>query len=244
MLDSAAPLPAASVITIDGPTASGKGTIALRVAQSLQWHYLDSGALYRLVALASIQAGLFKSSDGLAFAAGQPPAASLTEALTQQAMRLDAAFSEGQVRLAGADVSEAIRTEEVGMKASQLAALPAVRAALVERQRAFRQPPGLVADGRDMGTVIFPDAFLKIYLTASAESRAWRRYKQLIDKAIPANFEGLLKDLTDRDARDAARSTAPLKPAPDAVLIDSTVLDVDATVAAVLFHLPPTLNQQ
>jgi CMP/dCMP kinase len=226
------------VIAIDGPTASGKGTIAQRVAQALSWHYLDSGALYRLVALACTQAQLFDSPAGLAFSQGGPAAHDWTELVAQQAVRLDAAFEANLILLAGQDVSLKIRTEDIGTKASLLAALPSVRTALIARQRAFRVPPGLVADGRDMGTVIFPDSFLKIYLTASVESRAQRRYKQLIDKAIPANFEGLLKDLIERDARDAARSAAPLKAAPDAVLIDSTALDVDATVAAVLFHLP------
>jgi CMP/dCMP kinase len=221
------------VITIDGPTASGKGTIALRLANQLGWHYLDSGALYRLVALASTEAGLFAEATHRP----QLPSQDWVDAVAQQALRLDATFDGGAIFLDQTDVTAAIRTEQIGNRASLLAAHSAVRAALVERQRAFRREPGLVADGRDMGTVIFPDAFLKIYLTASAQSRAQRRYKQLIDKAIPANLAGLLADLQERDARDAARSFAPLKPAPDAVLIDSTALDVDATVAAVMFHL-------
>ncbi len=232
--------PLADVITIDGPTASGKGTIAQRVARKLGWHYLDSGALYRLVALSASEAGLFEAPAGLAYASGAAPQASWVAQIANHALRLDAAFEGESMFLERRDVTQAIRTEQIGVRASLLAALPPVRAALVQRQQQFRQLPGLVADGRDMGTVIFPDAFLKIYLTASAQSRAERRFKQLIDKAIPANFAGLLKDLQERDARDAARAEAPLKPAPDAVLIDSTALDVDSTVAAVLFHLPET----
>jgi CMP/dCMP kinase len=217
------------VITIDGPTASGKGTIAQRVANHLGWHYLDSGALYRLVGFSANQKGLF--------AAGFPEIGSSNEsALAQCATQLDVRFENANIWLEGVDVSLAIRHEQVGLWASQVGAVPSVRAALAERQRQFRQPPGLVADGRDMGTVIFPDAQLKIFLTASAESRAQRRYKQLIDKGISANLMGLLEDLRARDARDINRATAPLKPASDAVLIDSTALDVEETVAAVLFN--------
>ncbi len=217
------------VITIDGPTASGKGTIAQRVADHLAWHYLDSGALYRLVGLSAHLRGLF--DDGF------PPANSLAEtALIDCAARLNARFQGATVWLDELDVTLDIRQEQAGLWASQVGAVAAVRDALAERQRRFRQPPGLVADGRDMGTVIFPDAQLKIFLTASAESRAQRRYKQLIDKGFSANLEGLLEDLRARDARDMNRATAPLKPADDAVLIDSTALDVEETVAAVLFN--------
>jgi CMP/dCMP kinase len=217
------------VITIDGPTASGKGTIAQRVASHLGWHYLDSGALYRLVGFSAHKKGLF--------AAGFPEIGSAREvALARCASELNVRFENSDICLDGVDVSLAIRQEQVGLWASQVGAVPLVRAALAERQRQFRQPPGLVADGRDMGTVIFPDAHLKIFLTASAESRAQRRYKQLIDKGISANLAGLLEDLRDRDARDTNRATAPLRPASDAVLIDSTALDVEETVAAVLFN--------
>jgi CMP/dCMP kinase len=217
------------VITIDGPTASGKGTIAQRVASHLNWNYLDSGALYRLVGFSANKKGLF--------AAGFPePGSSGEAALARCAAELDVRFDNSDIWLEGVEVGLAIRHEQVGLWASLVGAVPAVRTALAERQRQFRQPPGLVADGRDMGTVIFPDAQLKIFLTASAESRAQRRYKQLIDKGISANLVGLLEDLRARDARDTSRATAPLKPASDAVLIDSTALDVEETVAAVLFN--------
>jgi cytidylate kinase len=224
--DSSATRP---VITIDGPTASGKGTIAQKVADHLGWHYLDSGALYRLVGYSAHKNGLFDT--------GFPAVGSDDELLLAEcAVNLNVRFKNSEIWLDGMDVSDAIRHERVGLWASQVGAVPSVRAALAERQRQFRQPPGLVADGRDMGTVIFPDAQLKIFLTASAESRAQRRYKQLIDKGISANLVGLLEDLRARDARDTNRATAPLKPASDAVLIDSTALDVQETVAAVLFN--------
>ena len=197
------------VIAIDGPSASGKGTVASRVAEALGYHYLESGALYRLVALAG----------------GEP---------ARTARDLDVVFRNGRIFLSKQDVTEALRTESVGVQASHIASIPAVRAALLERQRAFRQAPGLVADGRDMGTVVFPDAALKVYLTASVQVRAQRRYKQLIDKGNSANLAALSRDLEERDQRDAARVVAPLKPAPDAVVLDSSGLTIEQVVAEVL----------
>jgi cytidylate kinase len=181
--------------------------VAQRVAQALGYHYLDSGALYRLVALAAARRGV-----DLDDAAG----------LAALAAGLDVRFDAGEVWLDGQRVTEAIRTEEVSVASSRVAAVPGVRAALLDRQRAFRQPPGLVADGRDMGSVVFPDARLKVFLTATPEARAERRYKQLNDKGIPANIQTLLLDLRERDARDAARSVAPLRAAPDARRLDTT----------------------
>ena len=210
----------APVIALDGPTASGKGTIAQRVAASLGWHYLDSGALYRLAALAALRAG---------FGVDDP------SALAGLAATLPVGFgADGRIRLAGDDVTDAIRAEAVGNGASRIAVHGAVRDALMALQRGFRRPPGLVADGRDMGTVVFPDAALKVFLTASAESRAERRHKQLIEKGISANLASLLQDLRERDARDASRAVAPLVPAEDAHVLDSTALTVDRTVARVL----------
>jgi cytidylate kinase len=210
----------APVLTIDGPTASGKGTIAQKVAGVLGFHYLDSGALYRLTALAALRAGVaFDDAPALAaLAAGLPVSFG----------------ADGGVRLGGEDVTDAIRAEAVGNGASRLAVHPGVRAALLGLQRGFRRPPGLVADGRDMGTVVFPDARLKVFLTATAESRAERRYKQLIEKGISANLPGLLQDLRERDARDASRAVAPLAPAEGALVLDSTGLDVEQTVRQVL----------
>jgi 3-phosphoshikimate 1-carboxyvinyltransferase len=214
---------AAPVIAIDGPSASGKGTVAQRVAQALGFHFLDSGALYRLTALAAMKANV--SLDDEAGVAGV-------------AANLPAEFAGEKILLSGEEVTEAIRTEEVGVGASKIAAFPAVRAALLDRQRAYRCFPGLVADGRDMGSVVFPDAPVKVFLTASAEARAERRYKQLIDKGMPANMRPLLqdivKDLKDRDARDAARSVAPLKQCDDADLVDTTALNIEQAVAAVM----------
>jgi cytidylate kinase len=195
------------VIAIDGPSASGKGTVAQQVAQALGYHYLDSGALYRLVALAAARRGV-----DLDDAAG----------LAALAAGLDVRFDAGEVWLDGKRVTEAIRTEAVSVASSRVAAVPGVRTALLDRQRAFRQPPGLVADGRDMGSVVFPDAQLKVFLTATPEARAERRYKQLNDKGIPANIQTLLLDLRERDARDAARAVAPLRAAPDARRLDTT----------------------
>jgi cytidylate kinase len=198
------------VIAIDGPSASGKGTIASRVAAALGFHYLESGALYRLVALAG----------------GADPA--------RTAASLAAEFQGDHIFLSGQDVTDAVRAEAVGVRASEIASLPAVRAALLERQRAFRRAPGLVADGRDMGTVVFPEAVLKVFLDASAEVRARRRYKQLIDKGKHANLAALSRDLEERDQRDAARAVAPLKPAVDAVSVDSSDMTIDQVVALVL----------
>lgn len=213
------PMPDAPVIAIDGPAASGKGTVAQRVAAALGLHYLDSGALYRLVALAAQRAGIPFDDE--------PAVAAL-------ARRLDADFRDGGVWLAGERVDAAIRTEAVSSAASRVAALPAVREALLERQRAFRAAPGLVAEGRDMGTVVFPRARLKIYLTASAEARAERRYKQLMEKGLGANIQALLRDIRERDARDSARLAAPLKPAEDAIEIDTTELTIQQVVDRVL----------
>jgi 3-phosphoshikimate 1-carboxyvinyltransferase len=210
---------AAPVIAIDGPAASGKGTIAQGVAAALGYRYLDSGALYRLVAL---QAARQKVSFD-----DEPRLAALADGL-------DLRFADGRTFLSGQDVTEEIRAEEVSAMASKVAVLPRVRTALLTRQRAFRAWPGLVAEGRDMGTVVFPDAPLKIYLTASAEARARRRYKQLIDKGIPANIDGLLRDIRERDLRDSTRAAAPLVPAPDAVLLDTTDLTIAEVTDAVL----------
>ena len=207
------------LIAIDGPTASGKGTVAQRVAQVLGWAYLDSGALYRLCALAALRAGVDLDDEA---------------GLAALAAALPARFVDGRIELDGHDVTEAIRDEAVGNAASRIAVLPALRASLLGLQRSFRRPPGLVADGRDMGTVVFPDATLKVFLTATAESRAERRYKQLIEKGFSANLADLLRDLQQRDERDANRAVAPLRPAEGAVVIDSTHLDIDQTVAQVL----------
>ena len=215
MSSAAAP----TVITIDGPAASGKGTIAAAVARALGFHYLDSGSLYRLVALKALRSGLPLDAE---------------TPLAGAAARLDVAFGAGTVTLEGADVTAAIRSEEVSAGASQVAVHPAVRQALYDRQRAFARAPGLVADGRDMGTVVFPDAALKVFLTASPEERARRRYKQLIAKGISVTMDSLLRDIRERDARDAGRAVAPLKPAPDAVLLDTTHLTIDEAIDRVL----------
>lgn len=207
------------VIAIDGPTASGKGTVAGLVAEALGWHYLDSGAIYRVLALAVLKAGI---SLGDEFR------------IAGLAMALNAEFRAGTVWLDGKDVSLDLRREETGKAASEIAVLPAVRQALLERQCAFRAAPGLVADGRDMGAVVFPDAGLKIFLTATAEARAERRYKQLIEKGLPASIADLLRDLQERDTRDASRAVAPLKPCNGAVLLDTTTLSIDDAVRFVL----------
>lgn len=207
------------VITIDGPTASGKGTVAARVARALGWAYLDSGALYRLCALQAGREGVALDDEA---------------ALAAIAQALPVRFTPAGTELAGEEVGELLRSEAVGNAASRVAALAPVRSALLHRQRAFRQAPGLVADGRDMGTVVFPDADLKVYLTASVEARAKRRHKQLIEKGISAMLPDLLRDLEQRDARDTNRVVAPLRPAEDAIVIDSTELDVDGTVDRVL----------
>lgn len=212
------------VVTIDGPSGSGKGTISRAVAQVVGWHLLDSGALYRLVAFAGLDLGLDTADiDGHARLAGS----------MQVTFGVGPDGSE-QVLLAGRDVTQAIRTETAGQGASRVAAWPAVRTALLARQRAFARPPGLVADGRDMGTVVFPGASLKIYLTASAEERALRRYKQLKEKGLSVTLGALLREIQARDVRDAERPVAPLKPAEGATLIDSTGMPIDAVVALVL----------
>ena len=208
------------VICVDGPTASGKGTLASQVAQQLGYHYLDSGALYRVTAYAALQAGLDLAHD-------EEPIAAL-------ARHLPVRFEGDQIWLANSNVSDAIRTEEAGMNASKVSVLPKVRTALVALQHSFRRLPGLVADGRDMGTVIFPDAALKVFLTADAAQRAQRRHKQLISKGFSVTLEGLRADLEARDARDASRSVAPLKPAQDAVSLDNSSLSIEASVQQVL----------
>lgn len=212
------------VLTIDGPSGSGKGTVARQVAERLGWHLLDSGALYRLVAYAARLRSIPWTDE--------PANAAIAE-------RLDVRFGADprgneQIWLEGREVSANIRTEAAGDGASQVAAMPSVRTALLARQRAFAVPPGLVADGRDMGTVIFPDAALKIYLTASAEERARRRHKQLKDKGLGANLAALSQEIAERDRRDASRPIAPLRPADDAQIIDSTSMSIEAVVARVL----------
>lgn len=207
------------VLAIDGPTASGKGTVATRVAEALGWNLLDSGSIYRMVALAAIKRGIGLNDEA---------------ALIPVAEQLDASFNHGRIILEGEDVSVVVRKEETGNAASKLAALPGVRAALLERQRAFREAPGLVADGRDMASIVFPDAFLKIFMTASAEARAERRYKQLIEKGLSANIDSLVLELRERDLRDASRPVAPLKQGPDSVLLDTTQMGIDEAVQFVL----------
>ena len=209
------------VICIDGPTASGKGTLASRVAAQLGYHYLDSGALYRVTAYAALQAGLTLDAAD-------------EKRIAELARRLPVRFAGEQVLLDGADVTDAIRSEQGGMNASKVSVLPAVREALVDLQLSFRRLPGLLADGRDMGTVIFPNAQLKVFLTASAAQRAERRYKQLISKGFSANIDSLRADLEARDARDMSRSVAPLKPAQDALQLDNSQLSIEASVDQVL----------
>jgi len=207
------------VIAIDGPTASGKGTVAARVAQELGYHYLDSGSLYRLVALRALEEGIPETD---------------AEGLARLAARMQPRFLDSRVELDRRDVTHAIRTEDVSRAASRVAVHAPVRAALRDLQLSFRRPPGLVADGRDMGTVVFPSADLKIFLTASLEARAERRYKQLIEKGLTANMRDLLADLRVRDERDSTRATAPLKPAEDAYRLDSSKLTIDEVVAQIL----------
>ena len=198
------------VIAIDGPSASGKGAVALRLADALGFHVLESGALYRLVALAGPQ---------------EPEQTAATMAVE---------FRKGKIYLSGQDVTEKLRDEAIGVRASDIAQRPGVRTALLTRQRAFRRPPGLVAEGRDMGSVVFPDAALKVFLTATPAVRAERRYKQLIDKGMDANLHALSRDLEQRDARDAARAVAPLAPAPDALPLDTSERSLDAVVDVIL----------
>lgn len=198
------------VVAIDGPSASGKGAVAQHVAEALGFHCLESGALYRLVALAG------------------------PERPEETARGMPVGFRGGRIFLSGQDVTDDLRAEAVGVRASDIAQRPEVRRALIERQRAFRRPPGLVAEGRDMGTVVFPDAALKVFLTATPQVRAQRRYKQLIDKGIDANLAALSRDLAQRDARDAARAVAPLAPAPDALLLDSSDRPLQEVVGLIL----------
>ena len=207
----------APVIAIDGPSASGKGTIARRVADELSFHYLESGALYRLIALVSLRDRVRAE-----------------KALAEVAERMAINFVGGTIFLSNQDVTLDVRSEEVSKRASEVAKIPEVRKRLLKRQRAFRRPPGLVADGRDMGTVVFPDATLKLFLTASPEVRAERRYKQLIDKGIPANLRSLSRDLAERDARDRNRAVAPLVPAPDSQVLDSSALSIDAVAELIV----------
>ncbi len=207
------------VIAIDGPSASGKGTLAERVAKVLGFHYLDSGSLYRLVTLKALRAGI---------------AADDSAALAQAAAGLAVVFREGRLWLDGDDVTEAVRTEAVSAATSRIAADPAVRQALLERQRRFRQPPGLVADGRDMGSVVFPDAALKVFLTADVAVRAERRHKQLIEKGMCAKLADVVEELRQRDVRDSSRPVAPLKHYPDALFLDTTRLTIDEAAGTIL----------
>ncbi|MFN3396956.1 MAG: (d)CMP kinase [Sulfurimicrobium sp.] len=207
------------VIAIDGPSASGKGTVAALVARELGFHYLDSGAIYRVTALAAQHAGIALDDE---------------TALAELAGKLNVSFDNGEIWLDGKQVGEAVRTEESGNAASKIASLPRLRAALLAFQRSFRKAPGLVADGRDMGSVVFPDATLKIFLTASAEIRAERRYKQLMEKGMHANLARILQDIRQRDARDSARSVAPLQKCADASLLDTDALSIAAAVNEVL----------
>lgn len=207
------------VITIDGPTASGKGTVASRVAATLGFDYLDSGALYRLSAYKALKNHLDLADE---------------ETLARVAGDLSPRFKDGRIELDGEDVTDKIRAEEVGVAASKVAALPKVREALLDVQKRARRLPGLVADGRDMGSVIFPDAPLKVFLTASAKARAQRRFNQLKEKGIIANIDTLTRDLEERDRRDIERAVCPLAPAKDAKILDSSELTIEATVQQVL----------
>ncbi|WP_417508639.1 (d)CMP kinase [Methylophaga sp.] len=205
------------ILTIDGPSGSGKGTIAQMMARELGWHYLDSGAIYRVLAFASLKHQIPASHEG---------------ALVQLAQHLDLQFELDEnglkVLLEGQEVSQQIRTEKAGNAASKVAVIPSVRAALLQRQRDFAQAPGLVTDGRDMGTVVFPDAQFKVFLTASAEERALRRHKQLKEKGIESNLSDLIAEISERDKRDSERKVAPLLPAKDALILDSTELGISA----------------
>ncbi|MFZ9642128.1 MAG: (d)CMP kinase [Candidatus Methylopumilus sp.] len=207
------------VIAIDGPSASGKGTVAQIVAEKLGFHYLDSGALYRIVALAAFERGIDWQAES---------------EIAKLVAKLNIKFEHGEIFLAQQNVSEKIRTEQMGQGASKVAAHPQVRLALIDLQHSFRQAPGLVADGRDMATVIFPDARTKIFLTASAQVRAERRYQQLISKGLAADYSAILKDLQDRDERDSQRAVAPLQQAPDAELVETSQLNIEQAVSKVL----------
>ena len=207
------------VIAIDGPSASGKGTVAQIVAEKLGFHYLDSGALYRIVALAAFERGIDWQAES---------------EIAKLVAQLNIKFEHGEIFLDQQNVSEKIRTEQMGQGASKVAAHPQVRLALIDLQHSFRQAPGLVADGRDMATVIFPDARTKIFLTASAQVRAERRYQQLISKGLAADYSAILKDLQDRDERDSQRAVAPLQQAPDAELVETSQLNIEQAVGKVL----------
>ena len=223
----------APVITVDGPSGAGKGTLCKALAETLKWNLLDSGAIYRVLALAALHHQVDIGSE---------------DALVPLASHLDVRFmaqnGELQVILEGEDVSNAIRTETVGNTASQAAAFPRVREALLRRQRAFREEPGLVADGRDMGTVVFPDAPVKIFLDASAEERAQRRMLQLQEKGFNVNFERLLSEIKERDSRDRNRSVAPLIPAPDALVLDSTGMSIENVIAKSLNYARELLARE
>jgi len=213
------------VVTIDGPSGSGKGTVSRLVAKELDWHYLDSGALYRVLALAAQNHGIALDD---------------ADALGTLAAHLDVQFciaedpADDRVELEGENVTAALRTEACGNAASQIAVIPEVRQALLERQRAFQQSPGLVAEGRDMGTVVFTDALTKVFITATPEARAERRYKQLKQKGLSGNLADVLQDIAERDKRDAGRAVAPLKPADDAAIVDTTELSIEAVVEKIL----------
>ncbi len=214
------------VIAIDGPSASGKGTVAQQVAQRLGFHFLDSGVLYRVLALAALRSGIDAADE---------------TALAGLAATLDLRLAGDNIYFNQELVTDAIRSEEISAAASTIAALPAVRRALLARQRAFRQPPGLVADGRDIGSTVFPDAVVKIYLTADAAERARRRYKQLIEKGLSANMAALLQDIQTRDERDSARAVAPLHKSDDACLLDTTGLTIATAVEHVLARYAATI---
>lgn len=212
------------IITVDGPSGSGKGTICQRLAQYMSWHLLDSGALYRLTALAARHHGISMEDE---------------ESIKVVAAHLDVQFLTShttviKIVLEGEEVTDAIRAENIGLEASLVASMPTVRQALLQRQRDFAVSPGLIADGRDMGTVVFPEARLKIYLDASAEERASRRYKQLISKGVSASLEDILTDIKARDERDINRTISPLKPAPDAVILDTTQMTIEEVLEVVL----------
>ncbi|ODQ00010.1 MULTISPECIES: (d)CMP kinase [Salinivibrio] len=221
----------APVITVDGPSGAGKGTLCMRLAEKLQWHLLDSGAIYRVLALAAIHHDVDTTSE---------------DALVPLAANLDVQFiAEGElvkVILEGEDVSATLRTEQVGNQASKVAALPRVREALLRRQRAFAGEPGLIADGRDMGTVVFPQAEVKIFLDASAQERARRRQQQLQEKGVNVTFDRLLSEIQERDDRDRNRAVAPLRPAPDALVLDSTSLSIDEVIEQALAFIESKLS--
>ena len=220
------------VLTIDGPSGSGKGTISRALAQRLGWHYLDSGAIYRAVGLAAAWEGVdLSDGESIAACASRTEIGFITDGV-----------GEPHVMVNGKDATRSLRTESAGAAASAIAAHPPVRAALVDLQLRFRARPGLVADGRDMGTVIFPDAQYKVFLTASAAERAKRRYKQLKDKGVSVNLESLLHEIAARDERDAGRAVAPLKPAADAVILDSTGMPITEVIERVLAVLPASLR--